>query len=44
MEINKTRPKFHFLTKIETKISHFVFFLLFTDFLLLEPFQNLIRR
>ena len=25
MEINKIGPKFHFLTKIDIKITHFVF-------------------
>ena len=34
MKINKIRPKFHFLTKIEIKMTYlvFVFFFLFTVF------------
>ena len=31
MKINKIRPKFHFLTKIETKMTFLVFLFYFTS-------------
>ena len=42
MEINKIRPKFHFLTKIEIKMTYLVvlFFFFFIVSLPLEPFGS----
>ena len=43
MKINKIRPKFHFLTKIEIKMTYLVFLFLFFFFTVstpLEPFGS----
>ena len=40
IKINKTRSKFHFLTKIEIKMTPCVFVLFFTVSSLLEPFGS----
>ena len=40
MKRNKMRSKFHFLTKIEIKMTPYVFVLFFTVSSLLEPFGS----
>ena len=41
MKINKIQPKFHFVTKIEIKMTQLVFsFCFFTVSLPLEPFRS----
>ena len=40
MKINKIRPKFHFLTKIEMKMTSYLVFCFFTVSTPLEPFGS----
>ena len=40
MKINKIRPKFHFLTNIEIKMTYLVFLSCFLLSLPLEPFGS----